>query len=258
MMIIDLVKIIVLLSINHVLTSKQDRVFQDLIESLQEIDPLEQFLGLVADYDFYCIVEGILAVHGPASKIFAGNALLRGIESDDHKLVDLLLRSCCPLDATMLCWCSGSQTFRDYTALELAAVSKRNIKFTKLLLEAGANPYEGGHYFALYHICREWREPELSELDLALVQCLLDAHITRFQNDCEGHWSSLIAQALRYKRVYLCSIILRSLVQLVPFELRSAYELLIAATFDHNELNIEDYLAQAEQSKETFKEEKFC
>ena len=88
---LQITKIIVSLVANHSLTPSQEETFEDLIEMLQGVDPLERFLQLIADNDLYRLLIGILKTKDTAVEIFATRALDCALRLGDRRLVEILL-----------------------------------------------------------------------------------------------------------------------------------------------------------------------
>ena len=100
---LQITKIIVSLVANRSLTLLREETFADLIEMLQEVDPLERFLQLIANNDLYWLLMTLLKIKSPAMEIFAGRALDCAFGLGDRRLVQTLLEvEADPYDCNLL------------------------------------------------------------------------------------------------------------------------------------------------------------
>ena len=88
---LQITKIIVSLVANRSLTPSREQTFGDLIEMLQEVDPLERFLQLIANNNLYWLLVEMLKAKDPAIEIFTDRALECAFSLGDRRLVQMLL-----------------------------------------------------------------------------------------------------------------------------------------------------------------------
>ncbi|KAI9678516.1 MAG: hypothetical protein M1822_007459 [Bathelium mastoideum] len=232
---VQLLKLVISLSVNDYLQPVNDETFQYLIGILQEVDPLRNFVELIEKYKLYWIIGRVVNMHTVATDMFAGNLLLHTVELGLHKLTNLLLDSKCPLDATTH-FRSEESSFRDcrFTALGLAAIFKRDLNLVRRLINAGASmdapgSMDADKFQAIPEVMIEWYESSVTDSDMVLFQCLLDAKIATYQPAHIRHWDKWMRRSLVWAGASFHKLILESLLRLSRTEAHDICLALIAS-----------------------------
>ncbi|KAI9666566.1 MAG: hypothetical protein M1821_004502 [Bathelium mastoideum] len=223
---VQLLKLVISLSANNYLRPAKDETCQDLVQYLQLVDPLRHFVKLIQKHNLNWIVERVVNMHTLATDMFAGNLLLHAVELGLHELTNLLLDSKCPLDATTPLRSvepNSMWAFR-FTALGLAAVYQRDLNLVRRLISAGAS-MDAGTCSAIYYVMKEWHKTSVTDSDMVLFQCLLDAKIATYQPAHIRHWEQRMESALDGSKMSFCKLILESLLRLVR---RQAHDICLA------------------------------
>ena len=250
---IRLFKIVVSLSVNRMLEPCCDDSFSDLVNLLQEVDPLDRFVELIANYNLYWMLEKILEMQTAATKIFAANVMLHAVEIADEKLVLLLLRSACSLDAKKVLYGPQKHECHQVGPLSIATVFQRNAKFVRILLNAGADPYENHRIIIPAQIVRVWyRIEELAETDHAVLQYFFQALVGKDHNQHQKEWDSTIQEAFGLGNKQLCEAILNNLVVLVSPQAQEHLQQLVTATSENHVFSLENCLSKEEDLKTMF------
>ena len=257
---VRLIKTIVFLSSNQSLNSFHDEALRDLVDVLQEIDPLTRFAGLVSKYNLYWLVQQILEIQNITTEIFAGNLLPTAVEAGDTQLVRLLLRGECPLDALIY------RQFDLWSALGIAVLNKEP-ELVSLLLEAGADPYHG----VSSRVLRFWNQERLPQAtkSFQVFHYVLDAQMSAYmarrkewfwkeKRERERQWEWLILDTLEKPHYDICKLYLDRLCKLFDSKLQKLLlELATASPTDDMQL-IEIILCKLLESKPDFKYDSLC
>ena len=212
--VLHLLKLIVLLSTNNLLQLEADDSFEYLIDLLQDIHPLEQFLNLIVNYDLYQALEALLDLRHIVTEIFSGNALLHAIEMGESRLIKLLLEKGCPLDASKRSRIHGCEM----TALELAIVAQ-DIGTITLLLKAGCDPRSHGGYpeerapFGPLLKALSWSGGhQVSDLNIDVFRLVMDAQASFYTAEQNKYcWLYLACEAAQTQLVDVFELVLEYL-----------------------------------------------
>lgn len=133
----QLLAFLVHLSSNGMLEPRRDESFSYLIEGLQDVDPISDFLTFLIDHDQRWILSVVLTIKSPAVKMFAGKALSVAVRLQDIRIVRLLIGSETPLNMTLKSRKKGGVEVQATPLHE--ALRQRHKPLIKILLEAGAD-----------------------------------------------------------------------------------------------------------------------
>ena len=209
---VQLLKIVVSLSINEYLSPQDDDTFQDLMEILQKVDPLDHFLLLITKYNLAWILERIVSMHTVATDTFAGKALLHAVDLGLHPLIQLLLKNKCPLDATEFRRTNAvGLVSLYYSAVFLAAAFQRDLGLVRTLLDAGAS-VKGTDISLLAGIIHEWRGTSISASDVEIFRAIMDAQVAQNVPDLKHEWTEAVETLLPYGEVSLCKNMLENML----------------------------------------------
>ena len=241
---LQLLKIILSLTANNLLVSSYDKEFQDLVDLLQKVDPIDHFLQLIANYGLHWILRMMMRLRHSTLEIFMNRIVIHSAAQGDCKLVRSVLETGLATDALEAKeWIT--EAFRN------AVSHGQSLGLTRYLLDVGANPY----------VCDEDRLCELLqnawiESDSALIQSLLDAMVLKYESKYWNIWQELICHAFE-EATHLRDMVLNSFVELIPPTFRSDCRLLIAATFNSERQALNNLLWE-QRWKEKFLSEPRC
>ena len=155
---------------------QDDEFLADLVEALEEVDPFERFLLLVVNHELYWILEEILDSQMIAVKVFSGKMLIHAVELGDKRLISLLLRKRCVLDAQRMLPFNKADCGNRATALDVAVLFNRNPEIVRLLTDAGADPSVHLVGFLPERIVHRWsvNSSMPSETESSVIRCLFD------------------------------------------------------------------------------------
>ena len=214
---LQITKIIISLTANNNLVSSIDETLQDLVEFLQEVDPMHHFLQLISRYDLYWIMKMIFSLDHPTIDIFAHKVLLQAATTGDHKLATYVLGPDCHVD------------LRDCIdeAFYLTVSHGCNYELAQRFLDEGANPYEDEHN--CYWIWLDHMEADTTESTLSRARFMLDVWVRYYSCECWLKWQDLIRLIRSRGLIELGEMILQSFTTLVPSEFQDECRLLITA-----------------------------
>ena len=193
-----LIEFMVIGSTNGLLRPCRDRTLDLLIDTMNEVEVLDQVLALIGRYEFYGIIEKILDLGTISSALFGARALLSSIALEDERLLEILLSRGVPLDGTRNRSCMS--------AIHLA-VEQQNEKIIRRLLKAGIDP--DGYTISdddqnkplsdllfLFSIKKDYRVTQISQAIVDLI--LLSRSNVYSAEECASYWTLLFLQSWVY------------------------------------------------------------
>ena len=253
---LQLTKIIITLCANQSLRRKLDDTFKDLVEILQDVDPMERFLQLIANHNLYWILEKILDLHTVAVDVFAGIALTYAVELVDYKLVTILLQRNCPLDAKRYI----SHFYSYFTALKIAVFVVRDLKLVDLLLEWGrdlGSVWEDLLSVKPHDNLAPWWKDEMSADDSTMLQNLLGKLVSNYHITHNQYWERFLKRTLYSGAIETCTLVLSTLISLAPLECRKDYQAAVTAVLERS-ANALQHILEKITSMRKFQQNFFC
>ena len=248
---LQLLKIIITLSVNNHLSPVQDDNLQDLVQMLQEVDPLAHFVALIAKFELYSIIQTILNLRTIVTEIFAGRLLPHAVELGDTRLIRLLLQTRCSLTATKRIK-TGS-----FTSLEIAVLLQRDMAHVTLLLEARNDPIHSARFDDLLHVMksipRSWCGT-MSATEHAILERLLDAKIVEETAEATtSSYTGVVLESLRRDKLEVCHVVFKRLTVLVDEKCREQCAVFVNAVMNDDAENLRYLLAERKDWQETFR-----
>ena len=253
---VQLLKIMITLSVNNYLLPVQDDTLQDLIQLLQEVDPLAHFVALVAKFELYAVVHKILKLRTLVMEIFAGKLLPYAIELGDTRLTRLLLQAGCSLTARK----RVNTGF--FTSLEIAVWLQRDLTHVILLLDAQNKPSSSmgsrDIHYALKSIPRFWCETP-SVTDHEILKHLLEAKCAEdAKNNKISTYARVIQESLKHNRLDICRVIVEWSLKFVDDRCRTQSALFVTAVANADGTQLRHILEEATDWQASFRQDIIC
>ena len=242
---LQLTKIIVSLTANNLLISSYDEALQDLVEVLQEVDPMDLFLHLIVAHDLELILEKIMRLRHPTLEIFMEKVFRHCAALGSCELVHLLLEMKRSMDALgAIAW--TNEAFR------VATVHGHDLGLVRYLLDVGADPY--AHYYSDHSnlLKNAWIKS-----DVALIRSPLDAMILRYKSENRRVWYKIIRCMCRAE-VELYKMVLNYYTELTGPEFRSECRLLIDITLSKERQALMKVVSREQSWEDRFLAEPLC